>query len=828
MNDALNSICETGFRTIKCFFDKLLLILVILICSSNVMGDFESEMEAKHKHLQGRVEQLRKHYSPYLQSLPEPLEVRKKKLIDSKWLSKYEVKKATKVSRPKPPEWYSQSYDDSLWEDTSVPQWRYSIDTRFQNNSCILWYRTKFAAELPPDRERVFLVFEGVDWESEVWLNGIRLGSHKVYYEPFRFDVTSVLKKNNTLAVRVLEGDKYGEPAAYWAPFNLGLTKSKKGMYVRDKSKSLTGYKGGDSHGGTGYGIFRDVYLETGGQTIINNVFARAGLKEQVCRVKIELDAAKASRYDVEVKILPENFHGKSYGKKIEIETVEGDNICSIVTNMKGAAKWQPDKPCLYRCRVIVKDGDKTIDAQDVLFGYRSFSIVNKSDGEFGEGTFLLNGAPVSLRGTNIQGLNTLWFWSETDKLLDVILMLKTANFNSIRSCQHVQMPEVREYLDRLGMMSQQDNSSRYPLRGKHEKDQLVHASRVITRECYNNPGVVLISYANETHFDPTEMLNATMEVDPERIVVPISGHWHGGPVYPQKGKSAYNLRPELWDNVIESIHPYWGWYGFPGQPWKWCQKLDPDRKILVGEYGAEGLDNYITMKDNYPKNWPVYGKDEDVLFGHVQVKKKDRRQVIGLRGSVPSNLGEYIEASQIYQADICSEVTRSWRISSDRIAGYFHFHFIDVLACNWPKSLVSHDLRPKKAYFDMMQVNQPITPLFKLDEFAHEMEIWLANDLGKTFKNSSIRWEIKEGDGILASGMVKVDIAPYKTELITKVSIVDVPDSTNLVDIVLILEDSDGREISRYEKDVYIKVWRHHGIVLKNENARENKGVRY
>ena len=53
--------------------------------------------------------------------------------------------------------------------------------------------------------------------------------------------------------------------------------------------------------------------------------------------------------------------------------------------------------------------------------------------------------------------------------------------------------------------------------------------------------------------------------------------------------------------------------------------------------------------------------------------------------------------------------------MSPRRIAGYFQFHFIDVVPANWPKSIVSHDLRPKKAYFEMAQVNQPIAVLPRL-----------------------------------------------------------------------------------------------------------------
>ena len=36
----------------------------------------------------------------------------------------------------------------------------------------------------------------------------------------------------------------------------------------------------------------------------------------------------------------------------------------------------------------------------------------------------------------------------------------------------------------------------------------------------------------------------------------------------------------------------------------------------------------------------------------------------------------------------------------------------VDVLPANWPKSIVSHDHRPKKAYYQLAQINQPLVAL--------------------------------------------------------------------------------------------------------------------
>ena len=52
--------------------------------------------------------------------------------------------------------------------------------------------------------DRVLLHFGAVDWMTDVWVNGVKVGSHTGGYAPFTFDITQALEgKNNKLVVRV-------------------------------------------------------------------------------------------------------------------------------------------------------------------------------------------------------------------------------------------------------------------------------------------------------------------------------------------------------------------------------------------------------------------------------------------------------------------------------------------------------------------------------------------------------------------------------------------------------------------------------------------------
>ena len=210
--------------------------------------------------------------------------------------------------------------------------------------------------------------------------------------------MTSKLNRDNTLAVRVIAGRSYGEPMTYWALFP--DIRAAKQRYEPDRRRSILGNLPIGYHAGCGFGIFRDVYLEETGPTLVSAIFARNDHSDGSARVKVELDRAAKSPVDLQVELLPENFTGRSYVKKVRCH----EDVPTMTIPMPEAKTWSPTAPNLYRCRVTVQDSD----AKDALFGCRSFRLAPPG-GKLPEAMFLLNGQPVYLRGTNIQGFNAYW-----------------------------------------------------------------------------------------------------------------------------------------------------------------------------------------------------------------------------------------------------------------------------------------------------------------------------------------------------------------------------------------------------------------------------------
>ena len=97
-------------------------------------------------------------------------------------------------------------YSDLSWLTMRLPQNWYLAGL---DHHGVVWFRRSFTYQpslegFPQEGIYHTLRFEGVDYFADVYLNGVHLGRHEGYFEPFVFDVTGILRPGeNLLAVRV-------------------------------------------------------------------------------------------------------------------------------------------------------------------------------------------------------------------------------------------------------------------------------------------------------------------------------------------------------------------------------------------------------------------------------------------------------------------------------------------------------------------------------------------------------------------------------------------------------------------------------------------------
>jgi beta-mannosidase len=101
------------------------------------------------------------------------------------------------------------------------------------------WYGKKFSVSEEALKKKAQLVFHGVDFTCDVWLNAVRLGTHHGMFQKFWFDVTGLLKAtDNVLSVKIhrmpehllpyllgSDGAESGYRSPYW--FVHGMNKTR-------------------------------------------------------------------------------------------------------------------------------------------------------------------------------------------------------------------------------------------------------------------------------------------------------------------------------------------------------------------------------------------------------------------------------------------------------------------------------------------------------------------------------------------------------------------------------------------------------------------------
>ena len=118
-------------------------------------------------------------------------------------------------------------FDDNVWRQLNVPH-DWSIEGPFAETnktggagaflpSGIGWYRKHFSLPKELPGLRVFIEFDGVMQNGDVWINGYHLGHRPYGYVSFGYELTGHLKfgagQINVLAVRA---DASAQPASRW------------------------------------------------------------------------------------------------------------------------------------------------------------------------------------------------------------------------------------------------------------------------------------------------------------------------------------------------------------------------------------------------------------------------------------------------------------------------------------------------------------------------------------------------------------------------------------------------------------------------------------
>ena len=316
--------------------------------------------------------------------------------------------------------------NDSEWRKLDLPH-DWSIEANFNKSYAsstgylpggIGWYRKSFFIPANEINRKVFISFDGIYNNSEVWINGTLLGKRPNGYISFQYDMTPFIRpgKENLIAVRV------------------------------DHSKFA------DSRWYTGSGIYRDVKLVFTSPVHIKQWGVSAVAKNVTvdkATLDIEINISNESEKTSEVTVA--NFlitSGDTIKKTSQTISIPGSSSKIVTQNIDifGPKLWDTENPNLYSLITVVK-GFNVLDREETPIGFRSIRF----DSDKG---FFLNGKNLKLKGICMHHeAGTLGSAVPRQVIKRRLDILKEAGCNAIRTSHNPFSSDFLELCDEKGFL---------------------------------------------------------------------------------------------------------------------------------------------------------------------------------------------------------------------------------------------------------------------------------------------------------------------------------------------------------------------------------------
>ena len=381
-------------------------------------------------------------------------------------------------------------FDDSGWRALELPH-DWAIEGDFSGDhpsgsgggalpGGVGWYRKTFSLDNTHEGKKIFIDFDGVYMNSDVWVNGVHLGHRPFGYISFRYDLTPYLlfDMENVISVRV---DNSEQPNSRWY---------------------------------SGCGIYRNVWLTSVNPVHVDlwGVFVTTP-EVTTERALVNVKTTVKNETSVKVNLRTETTVVDATGMQIAMASVDG-SLEALSTNafeqeltVAEPQLWSPDTPSLYKLVTRIFVDNRLTDEYETPLGIRTFTFdVTKG--------FSLNGVPTKIKGVCMHhDLGCLGAAVNTRAIERQLEILKEMGVNGIRTAHNPPAPELLQLCDRMGFIVMNETFDMWRKRKTtydyshffnewHERDLTDH----ILRD-RNHPSVFMWSIGNEvleqwTHAD--------------------------------------------------------------------------------------------------------------------------------------------------------------------------------------------------------------------------------------------------------------------------------------------------------------------------------------
>lgn len=510
----------------------------------------------------------------YTQTSFSQIKVGRNQSFDSNW----KFKKGAAIDAK------AANFNDTDWRKLDVPHdWSIEDLTDIPNDSTIgpfyknnagknataftvggtAWYRKSFTMDKSTTGKNVFIQFDGVYMNADVWVNGHHLGNHPYGYTAFVYDLTEHLNPVGTPNVVAVEVKNEGYNSRWYS----------------------------------GSGIYRHVWLSVVNPSHIANwgvQIVSKNISEQAADIHF---TTKVENSVASLSLTTEVYSADNKLISTKTAEVSGKDKVEQIINFRNPKLWDIESPYLYKAKIILKQNSKIIDENTQDFGVRSIHF----DANTG---FTLNGKNIKLKGGNIHHDNGPLGAAAIDRAeVKKIELLKKNGYNAVRFAHNPYSVALLDACDRLGILVMNEafdmwNTNKTPddyadsFKEWWQKD----LTSIIQKD-FNHPSVIMWSIGNEIpeiidstgHKTSTMLADFVRNLDNSRPVInAIPFHL---PLIARK-------KWDVTDPAFASLDI--GGYNYATQYYESDHKKFPERIMVATEYfPPKALENWNYVEKN-------------------------------------------------------------------------------------------------------------------------------------------------------------------------------------------------------------------------------------
>ncbi|MGQ9596486.1 MAG: glycoside hydrolase family 2 protein [Thermoproteota archaeon] len=509
----------------------------------------------------------------------------------------------------------------------------------------VTWYRRSFKIPREFLGKTIILRFDAVDYETCIWLNGKKIGSHEGGYTPFEFEVSDIVRfgEPNELILRVFDPKDCSE-----------IPNGKQSYYCNIG------------------GLWQGVKILIRERVYVHSIFVVPDVDRSKIMVRIIIrhpEGIPDKGLELTLRVVPDR-------EEAVVETTRGKFVYDVEIPLRESRLWSPECPFLYGLEVCLS-GEGINDICFVDFGMRKIDARDNM--------VLLNDEPVYLMGALDQGFypDVIYGTPSDGMLRDQFLKVKELGLNFLRTHIKIPCPNYLEWADRLGIMLWIDFPSFYKFTERATMRMKKELEEWIWRD-FNHPSIFCWCLINEEWGIPLiesaeariwlkEIWHFTKSLDPTRLVVDNSPANAGHIISDLDDQHVYMAIPdharefENWMTDFSKYPP--SMFRFPESERRGFEPL------LVSEFGNWGLPDveeilrYYNQKDPYWFNQASYGGPIRSGIDNFFDWKLDE---------VYGSLKGLAEATQRHQLDSLKFEIETMRLHPE-VVGYVITQFTDL-----------------------------------------------------------------------------------------------------------------------------------------------------